>query len=568
MTVHYNLYNVFSFDRALSSEEIVNRLNNLEQQGNFSNPGGREEIAIARTILGSKDRRDIYDSRLDNLSSPDVNVSTLRDLAGMPDSSAFLEAADIRSRSVQTPAAGSSAYSQTQSLQQDEHSEEHTTVLPSVPDETQHVERVSTTDSNNAPSSATPISYEQPSFEEPKHSFPYNNEQPFNTQTQAGYQQPQQIGQPQSGYQQPQQFGQLQQQGFPQPQSGYQQPQQFGQPQQQGFPQFQGYTGQPQPQPQGFYQPQPFAQPQGYQQGYQTGYPQPAAPKKSFDERVEDVKASMQRPSVVAKLPNALTWSFLGAAIAGLILHLFPWVKLNVTALGFINGNGYMSGLGRATFSGFGENETQWTTYAMWPALILIALVAAFVLMRQSKTKLATWVALVASSLSTLFGWIAIFSAGRSSFFLGSFESVDAELKKANGELSGYGDNLINYSISTTPAQIIWTIISTLLLLVIIWYVVVAKPLASTPQGQFAQPQGFGQSNFNQQGYGQTGFGQPQDFAPQGYGQPSFNQPQGQPHAEQPFQSTQNVEQPQGQHAQETAEPPQNETLPKPDSEQ
>ena len=554
MTVHYNLYNVFSFDRTLSSEEIVNRLNNLEQQDNFSNPGGREEIAIARTILGSKDRRDIYDSRLDNLSGPDINVSTLRDLAGMSDSSAFLEAADIRSRSVQTPAAGSSAYSQTQSLQQDEHSEEHTTVLPSVPDDTQHVERVSTTDSNNAPSSATPISYEQPSFEESKHSSPYNNVQPFNTQPQPGYQQPQQFGQPQ--------------QNFTQTQAGYQQPQQFGQPQQQGFPQFQGYTGQPQPQPQGFYQPQQFAQLQGYQQGYQTGYPQPAAPKKSFNERMGDVKASMQRPSVVAKLPNALTWSFLGTAIAGLLLHLFPWVNLSVTALGFIDGNGYMSGLGRATFSGFGENETQWTIYAMWPALILIALVAAFVLMRQSKTKLATWIALVATSLSTLFGWIGIFSAGRSSFFLGSFESVDAELKKANEELSDFGDNLINYSISTTPAQIIWTIISTLLLLVIIWYVVVAKPLASTPQGQFAQPQGFGQPNFNQQGYGQTGFGQPQGFAPQGYGQPSFNQPQGQPHAEQPFQSTQNVEQPQGQHAQETAEPPQNETPSKPDSEQ
>lgn len=80
---HYDLYSTLGIDRSLDSVSIAAYLDNIQFQGTFTNPGGLEEIRIARAILGDQYRRSMYDSRLYDPHAPEITVDALRDLAGL-----------------------------------------------------------------------------------------------------------------------------------------------------------------------------------------------------------------------------------------------------------------------------------------------------------------------------------------------------------------------------------------------------------------------------------------------------------------------------------------------------
>lgn len=78
---HYNLYNSLGLDPQASSEELAEKIQQRIAAGDTSNPGGAEELNLAREILGSPEKRSMYDRRLADTAGTPMNVDSLRSLA-------------------------------------------------------------------------------------------------------------------------------------------------------------------------------------------------------------------------------------------------------------------------------------------------------------------------------------------------------------------------------------------------------------------------------------------------------------------------------------------------------
>lgn len=78
---HYDLYNSIGLDRSLDSAALARELDSRIDSGVATNPGGVEELRIARSILGDAQRRGLYDQKLADTNAPDINIAALRDLA-------------------------------------------------------------------------------------------------------------------------------------------------------------------------------------------------------------------------------------------------------------------------------------------------------------------------------------------------------------------------------------------------------------------------------------------------------------------------------------------------------
>ena len=80
---HYNLYKSLGLDRDQASIALCAELDRRISSGATSNPGGQEELEVARAILGDPARRSVYDFQLDDHNAPDITVAALRQLAAM-----------------------------------------------------------------------------------------------------------------------------------------------------------------------------------------------------------------------------------------------------------------------------------------------------------------------------------------------------------------------------------------------------------------------------------------------------------------------------------------------------
>ena len=80
---HYNLYKSLGLDRAQDSITLGAELDKRINSGETSNPGGEEELQVARAILGDPARRSVYDFQLDDRNAPEITVGALRQLAAM-----------------------------------------------------------------------------------------------------------------------------------------------------------------------------------------------------------------------------------------------------------------------------------------------------------------------------------------------------------------------------------------------------------------------------------------------------------------------------------------------------
>ena len=78
---HYDLYNSLGLDRSADPATLAQELDNRINSGIATNPGGIEELRIARDILGDPQRRSLYDQKLDDVNAPEINIAALRDLA-------------------------------------------------------------------------------------------------------------------------------------------------------------------------------------------------------------------------------------------------------------------------------------------------------------------------------------------------------------------------------------------------------------------------------------------------------------------------------------------------------
>lgn len=103
---HYDLYQALNLDRSKAPEEISAELSNRLENNELDNIGGREEVEIARAILGDPQKRTAYDSRLDDPNAPEVDVNALRQLAAADFSAGTAPAGDHAAGAAPAGAAG------------------------------------------------------------------------------------------------------------------------------------------------------------------------------------------------------------------------------------------------------------------------------------------------------------------------------------------------------------------------------------------------------------------------------------------------------------------------------
>lgn len=77
---HYNLYESLGIDRSTSTQGIAEDIDKRLSTGNTSNPGGEDELQVARQVIADPTKRGMYDARLDDPSAPEIDIAALRDL--------------------------------------------------------------------------------------------------------------------------------------------------------------------------------------------------------------------------------------------------------------------------------------------------------------------------------------------------------------------------------------------------------------------------------------------------------------------------------------------------------
>lgn len=78
---HYNLYESLGIDRSTSTLDIAEDIDKRLSTGNTSNPGGEDELQVARQVIADPTKRGMYDARLDDPSAPEIDIAALRDLS-------------------------------------------------------------------------------------------------------------------------------------------------------------------------------------------------------------------------------------------------------------------------------------------------------------------------------------------------------------------------------------------------------------------------------------------------------------------------------------------------------
>ena len=78
---HYNLYDSLRLDRAKDAAALAQEIDQRIQAGSTRNPGGLEELQVARAVLGDPYRRSAYDQRLNDPNAPTMTPDSLRQLA-------------------------------------------------------------------------------------------------------------------------------------------------------------------------------------------------------------------------------------------------------------------------------------------------------------------------------------------------------------------------------------------------------------------------------------------------------------------------------------------------------
>lgn len=78
---HYNLYESLGIDRGTSTQDIAEDIDKRLSTGNTSNPGGEDELQVARQVIADPSKRGMYDARLDDPNAPEIDIAALRDLA-------------------------------------------------------------------------------------------------------------------------------------------------------------------------------------------------------------------------------------------------------------------------------------------------------------------------------------------------------------------------------------------------------------------------------------------------------------------------------------------------------
>lgn len=78
---HYNLYESLGIDRNTSTQDIAEDIDKRLSTGNTSNPGGEDELQVARQVIADPTKRGMYDARLDDPSAPEIDIAALRDLS-------------------------------------------------------------------------------------------------------------------------------------------------------------------------------------------------------------------------------------------------------------------------------------------------------------------------------------------------------------------------------------------------------------------------------------------------------------------------------------------------------
>lgn len=80
---HYDLYKSLGLNPNEPSEQLRGRIEGMLAAGAFANPGGKAELEIAREVLGTPRKRQMYDAKLANPQADPVTVQDLRLLASM-----------------------------------------------------------------------------------------------------------------------------------------------------------------------------------------------------------------------------------------------------------------------------------------------------------------------------------------------------------------------------------------------------------------------------------------------------------------------------------------------------
>lgn len=80
IVAHYDLYSAIGLNRSSSSPQLVDDIDARIASGKFDNPGGAEELRIARDVLGNEQVRGVYDSKLSDPQAPEITVAALQEL--------------------------------------------------------------------------------------------------------------------------------------------------------------------------------------------------------------------------------------------------------------------------------------------------------------------------------------------------------------------------------------------------------------------------------------------------------------------------------------------------------
>lgn len=78
---HYDLYQALGLSRGADTASLVSQIDAMLSSQVATNPGGPEELQIARAILGDPSRREVYDQKLNDPLAPEINIVALRELA-------------------------------------------------------------------------------------------------------------------------------------------------------------------------------------------------------------------------------------------------------------------------------------------------------------------------------------------------------------------------------------------------------------------------------------------------------------------------------------------------------
>lgn len=78
---HYNLYESIGLDPSKGTAALAAEIDQRIRSGNTWNPGGMEELQVARAVLGDASRRAAYDRKLADPLASDITVDSLRRLA-------------------------------------------------------------------------------------------------------------------------------------------------------------------------------------------------------------------------------------------------------------------------------------------------------------------------------------------------------------------------------------------------------------------------------------------------------------------------------------------------------